>query len=253
MLSALVACAVVNVASAGASEGIPAFDPMYPRPPYLMTNVDQYIVTVFEADRSAIEGLLPPGIRPAASNTVGVTHYIARQGSGIIPYEGTSVWVEVDGFDAPGGAKARWVLYGLYSPDRAVSAFREVHGFPLRYGATKVELNGKRWRGAALRDGKEVIVSEMSVKGEAPTAASGVAHYPVLRDDTTTSSGTAIAPALWVNRVPWSGQIHMAEPVSLRFNLPDEHPLRKLEPKKLLYAFHCKDLSFAIGYPMPLK
>lgn len=75
--------------------GTPSFDPLYPKPPYLQTNVDEYVVTVYEADRDAIQALLPAGIRPAVSDTVGISHYVVRQGAGLAPYEASYIFAEV--------------------------------------------------------------------------------------------------------------------------------------------------------------
>ena len=127
--------------------GTPPFDPLYPKPPYLQTNVDEYMVTVFEADRDAIQALLPANIRPAASNTVGISHYVVREGAGLAPYEASYIFAEVEGFDDPAGGKGRWFLYGLYSPDRAVAALREVLGFSPRQSSTRFSTPKiGRWR-----------------------------------------------------------------------------------------------------------
>jgi hypothetical protein len=225
----------------------PSFDPLYANPPWLQTNVDEYMVTVFEADRAAIQALLPPGIRPAASNTVGLSHYIVREGAGLAPYEATYLFAEVEGFDDPSGGKGRWVLWGLYSPDRVVVALRDIMGIAPRVGATKIDTSGRRIRGAGSRDGKVVLASEISLKGDGPAPAGGVLHYPALRVRPTVQ-GALASSELVLSRLPWHAKLQMADPVSVTLDFPAEHPLRKLEPKKLIYAYTGKDVNWMFGH-----
>jgi hypothetical protein len=233
--------------------GTPPFDPLYPKPPYLQTNVDEYMVTVFEADRDAIQALLPPGIHAAASNTVGISHYVVRQGAGLAPYEASYIFAEVDGFDDPAGGKGRWFLYGLYSPDRAVAALREVLGFSSRSGTTKlvesgVVESGKRLRGAGSRDGKELFSTEIQAKGDGPAPLGGVLHYPVLRQLPAVDGTGTSASELVVHHIAWTANVQMADPVSAKLAFPEAHPLSKLQPKKLLYAYFGKDVNFVFGH-----
>lgn len=250
LLSFALACAAVLSAPAGAADtfsAAPAFDPLYPNPPYLQTNVDEYMVIVWEADRAAIEALLPPGIRPAASNAVGMSHYVVKEGAGLAPYEASYVFAEVEGMDDPGGGKARWFLWGLYSPDRAVAALREVMGFAPRLGTTKVTESGKRMRGAGSRDGKEILTSEIQNKGDA-AAVGGTLHYGALRNVPTMMGNATASSEVVMHPISWTAKVTMADPVSVKINLPDNHPLRKLEPKKLLYGYSGRDVNFVFGH-----
>ncbi len=250
LLTFALACAAVlspPVVAADNFSAAPAFDPLYPNPPFLQTNVDEYMVIVWEADRAAIEALLPPGIKPAASNTVGMNHYVVREGAGLAPYEASYVFAEIEGMDDPGGGKARWFLWGLYSPDRAVAALREVMGFAPRLGTTRVTESGKKMRGAGTRDGKEILSSEIMNKGEAAVAG-GTLHYGVLRNMPTMMGNATASSELVMHPISWTGRVTMADPVSVKINLPDAHPLKKLEPKKLLYGYSGKDVNFVFGH-----
>lgn len=230
----------------------PSFDPLYPNPPWLQTNVDEYMVTVFEADRAAIQALLPPGIRPAAGNTVGLSHYIVREGSGLAPYEATYLFAEVEGFDDPSGGKGRWFLWGLYSPDRAVVALRDIMGIGPRLGTTRIDTSGRRIRGSGSRDGKVVLASEITLKGDGPAPVGGVLHYPSLRVRPTALGGLA-GSELVLSRLPWHAKLQMADPVSVTLDFPADHPLKKLEPKKLLYAYTGKDVNWMFGHIQVLE
>jgi hypothetical protein len=236
-----------TAAAAGDFRSAPAIDPLYPNPPFLQTNVDEYMVTVWEADRAAIAAMLPPGIEPAATNTVGMSHYVVREGAGLAPFEATYVFAEVEGFDDPGGGKGRWFLWGLYSPDRAVTALREVFGFGPRLGTTKVAETGKRLRGAGSWNGKEVLASEVVAKADPPVSVGGVLHYPGMRNVPTVLGATASSELL-LHRIAWTAKVQMADPVSVKIDLPDGHPLRKLAPKKLLYAYYGKDVNWVFGH-----
>lgn len=250
LLAILFACASALSPPASAADGFsaaPAFDPLYPSPPYLQTNVDEYMVIVWEADRAAIEALLPPGVRPAATNTVGMSHYVVREGAGLAPYEATYVFAEVEGMDDPGGGKARWFLWGLYSPDRAVAALREVMGFAPRLGTTRVTESGRKMRGAGSRDGKEILVSEILNKGDAATVG-GTLHYPALRNVPTMMGNATASSDLVLHPISWTARVTMADPVSVKLNLADNHPLKRLEPKKLLYGYSGKDVNFVFGH-----
>lgn len=160
-----------------------------------------------------IEALLPPGVKPAATNTVGLSHYVVREGAGLAPYEATYLFAEVDGYDDPAGGKARWFLWGLYSPDRAVAALREVIGFAPRLGTTKVMESGKRVRGAGSRDGKEVLSSELNVKSDPAVSAGGILHYPQLRTQPTVL-GAIGSSELVLTRIAWTAKVQMAEPIA---------------------------------------
>jgi hypothetical protein len=226
---------------------LPAFDPLYPRPPYLQLGVDEYFVAVFEADRDALVALLPKGLTPAASNSFGVSHYIVRKGVGLAPFEANYFFVEVDGFDAPDGGKARVPVYGLYSPDRVVTAMREVMGYPMRLGNTKIEAAGKRMKGTALRDGKELWSTEIQLKGD-PIPLSGQLHYLGLRN---APDALGVRPAiheLSLSRLSWSGDLTMADPQSLKLSFPDKHPMGRLTPKKMLYGYSGRNVNWVFGH-----
>ena len=81
-LYALLALGAGAPDAADAGTVCPRFGALYPKPSSLYANVDEYMVSVFEADRVIIEALLPQGMRAAASNTVGVSHYVVRGLSG---------------------------------------------------------------------------------------------------------------------------------------------------------------------------
>jgi hypothetical protein len=61
--------------------------------------------------------------------------------------------------------------------------------------------------------------------------------------------GNATASSeLVMHPVSWTGRVTMADPVSVKINLPDAHPLKKLEPKKLLYGYSGKDVNWVFGH-----
>jgi hypothetical protein len=71
-----------------------------PRPPYLVVG-SEHLIVFFEAEESALKSLLPPGVKPAAGNVVGLNMYRTQQVVGLVPYTASYLWINVDGFDSP--------------------------------------------------------------------------------------------------------------------------------------------------------
>ena len=84
---------LAGIALAGEFTGFPKLSPLYPPPPYLMTEIS-YIRIVFEADEAAIRELLPPGVEPVPEHTAGIGMYVsARRGLAFpLTVPPTSMW-----------------------------------------------------------------------------------------------------------------------------------------------------------------
>jgi len=239
--------ALAGIAFAGEFTGFPKLSPLYPPPPYLMTEVSMVSI-VFEADETAIRELLPPGVEPVPEHTVGISMYVCPQGVGLPPFSATYIPVHVEGFDSPTGSKGYWMVYGFYGPDRVTAALREVFGLPVKLGTTRVERQGDRIRAILTRDGAEMIEATIKLKGESLGKISGIGNFPGIKE-LPSSQGTQTAVSeLIVHRLPWHGEYFPAEPVSLTFKVSDKDPLRKLTPKKLLRASYMSSMTFAFGY-----
>ncbi|MFN0313760.1 MAG: hypothetical protein ACKVQA_01805 [Burkholderiales bacterium] len=223
------------------------FAPPYPQPPYLETNVGEYMVSMFEAERAAIQSLLPPGVQAAPANTVGISHYIIKDATGLspglAPFQATYIFAEVEGRDDPSGGRGRHMLWGLYSQDLALTALADVLGLPMQMGTTGFSESGARICGAGLGEGKQVIVSGISPKGDGPVTLGGMLHYPSVRQ----KAGAISSPELVIQSIAWTAKVQMADLVSVGLHFPEGHPISRLKPKKLLYAYFGRDVNFEFG------
>jgi hypothetical protein len=87
-------------------------------------------------------------------------------GYGLPPYSSSWIGLDVEGFDAPGGGKARWMLAGLYSPAAVAAALAKHFAYPTREGSTRVERDGRRVVAVGTLNGREVIRAELLLKPE---------------------------------------------------------------------------------------
>ncbi len=254
-LYGLLAVGIWTPTAAVAAPSPQRYAPPYPQPPYLETNVGGYMVSLFEADRSTIQSLLPPDVEAAASNTVGVSHYVvgnnpgAEVGSGAVlaPFQATYVFAEVEGRDDPSGGKGRHVLWGLYSQDLVVATLGDILGLPMRVGTTVFTEKGAVLQGSGISEDDQIIVSGIRPKGDGPVTLGGVLHYPSIRHKAVTDAMQTPSPELLIQPIAWTASVLMADLVSMKLNFPENHPLKGLEPRKLLYAYYGRDVSFAFG------
>ena len=140
------------------------------------------------------------------------------------------------------------MVYGFYGPDRVTAAMREVFGWPVKLGSTRVERQGDRIRAILTRDGVEMIEATIQLKGESLGKISRVSNFPILKELPSAHGTQTAVSELIVHRLPLHGEYLPAEPVSLTFKVSDKDPLKKLTPKKLLRAFHFPSLTLAFGY-----
>lgn len=246
-LYALLAVGVWTPAAAEADSPRVRLKPPSPQPPYLETTVSEYMVSLFETDRSVIESLLPPGLNPAPTNTVGVSHFVLGAADGprvaLAPYEATFIFAEIEGRDDPSGNKGRHVLWGLYSEDLEVAALADVLGLPMRVGTTAIRETEGEWIAAGNSGGEPMIVSGISPKGNGPITLGGVLHYPSLRYKSIPGDGVELD----IQPISWTASVQIADLVSMKLNFPVGHPLERLEPRRLLYSYFGQDLNFEFG------
>jgi hypothetical protein len=215
-----------------------------PRPPYLIS-LTELLTIVFEADESALKSLLPPGIKPAAGNVVGLNMYRAEQAVGLAPYTATYLWVNVDGFDSPDGTKGRWMAQGWYGPEPVPTVLKNQMGFPVQLGVTRLERDRNRVHAVLSSDGVDLLDATITLKEGNPIAASGILNYPALARNI---SAPAVQPAMSdivVNRIPFTAESMPATPVSMDLHFRSTDAAKALQPKKLLDAFYTKGTAVA--------
>lgn len=182
-----------------------------PTAPFQMAATNHVIVGV-AWDESVIARMLPAGIRPVAGAPGAINIFTVDRGFGIARYQPVYFWVDVEGFDSPDGTKGRWMRAGAYGPNDNTSAvLREVHGFPVRNGSTRLERTADGKRATSLVGGKEVVVAEVKSSDECG-AAGGPLCYPTAKRE--------------VNENPFAGGWCNAEPVSVIVVAPAGRRLR---------------------------
>ncbi len=144
------------------------------------------------------------------------------------------------------------MAYGWFGPDRAMSAVREVIGFPAKLGATELKREGNSIRASLTRDGVELIKATIAPK-ESLGIRGGMLHYPTMKEPPAAHGTQTLVSQLILNPPAFIGEIFPAEPVSIEFKVPDKDPLKKLEPKRLLQALYMKNVSFVLGYTDVVK
>jgi acetoacetate decarboxylase len=243
---ALIALTMGTIAHGAEFSGFPKLSPLYPRPPYLIVGTDHLIV-LYEADENAIRELMPPGVE-IADNILGLNMYTAKDLVGAGPYTSTYIWANVKGFDSSDGTPGRVMAYGWYGPNDSVPALpREVMGFPVKLGVTRLDRDGAGIRALLNRNGKDLVEARIAVKGDA-APANGLLTYPILRQVPAARATQTALSELVVHRITYRGEVAPAEPISVEFMVGDKDPLAKLRPKKLVGAFHFKGEAIALGY-----
>lgn len=230
----------------------PKLAPLYPSPPYLATQTE-HLSIVFEADEAVVRELLPAGVQPAKGNTALLNMYTVRDSVGLGSYSVAYISYDVEGFDSPTGMKGRWMVQGWYGPDQATAAFREMFGYPVVLGTTRVERQGERVRAVLTRHGAELIEAQIRLTGKSFGQITGVTDYPSLRQVARSQSGEIASSEIVSRLIPWAGELLEAEPVSITLKVPDKDPLKKLAPKKLLGAWMFKGTAISIGHATAVK
>jgi len=115
-----------------------------PPPPYLVTRSEGLVIGV-AYDESRVKSVAPAGVPVAPGATGTIIMYTAREGYGLPPYSSSWMGLDLEGLDAPGGTKGRWMVSGLYGPRPVATALAEYFNYPTREGSTRVETGG--WTG----------------------------------------------------------------------------------------------------------
>jgi hypothetical protein len=215
------------------------------QPPYLVSE-SEHVMVLFEADENALKSVLPPGVKPAAGNVVGLNMYRAKQVVGLVPYNSTYLWINVDGFDSPDGTKGRWMAQGWYGPEPVPTVFKSQAGFPVQLGETSYERDGNRIHTVLRVDGVNLVEAAIELKQGSPTAASGVLNYPVSSRNLATL-GNHAASDIVVNRIPFTGEVSPASPGTVQFHFRTSDAAKVLQPKRLLDALYFKGTAFVLG------
>jgi hypothetical protein len=216
-------------------------------PPYLITSAEHLII-LFEADESAITSILPPGLKPAEGNIVGLNMYHAQHAVGLVPYTASYLWVNLAGFDSSDGTKGRWMVEGWYAPEPVPTVFKNQLGIPVQLGITRFERSGNRLHAILNSGNVDLIDAAIEVKDTNPISSNTVLKYPAWRKNVPAAASREPASDIVVNRIPITGELTPASVVSLEFHLQSSDAAKVLQPKRLLDAMYFKSTAFGIGF-----
>ncbi len=206
--------------------GMPLGAQEIPSPPYYVGKSEAVVIGI-AYDESRVAPMAPPGIQMAPGATGVVIMYKAEDSYGLPPYSSSFIGLDVDGFDAPGGGKARWMLTGLYSPVTVNEALAKYFYYPVREGSTRVERDGRRVVAVGSVGGQEIIRTELVLKAEPCQRGSGMVH------EVTRKSG---AETLQLIKIPHAGEWCPAESVTVEISAPTDDPFGQLSPVKVLWG-----------------
>ena len=189
--------------------------------------------------------VLPPGLK-LAGNTVGLNMYRADV-LGLVPLSGSYLFINIDGLDDADGTKGRWMAQGWYGPEPVPTAFRTQLGYPVELGVTRLEHEGNRIHAILNRGGDTLIDATIALKEGGPKPVGAFLNYPVSRQNLSAAAASSAKSNFAVNRIPFSGELTAASPVSLEFHFGNSDAVKALQPKRLLDAFSVKGSGFLRG------
>jgi|SRR6266404_221469 len=206
--------------------GTPAGAQEIPSPPYYISR-GEYVVIGIAYDESRIKRVAPAGVQMAPGATGVIIMYTASESYGLPPYSSSWMGLEVEGFDVPGGGKARWMLTGLYSPGTVATALAKDFNYPTREGSTRLERDGRRVVAVGTMGGKEIIRAELVLKAEPCQRVSGMIH------EVTRKAGSDTIQLIKIPNVgDWCG----AESTKVEISAPAGDPFGQLNPVKVLWG-----------------
>jgi hypothetical protein len=206
--------------------GTPVGAQEIPAPPYYISR-GEYVVIGIAYDESRIKKVVPAGVQMAPGATGVIVMYTAGESYGLPPYSSSWMGLEVEGFDVPGGGKARWMLTGLYSPGNVSTAVGKYFDYPTREGSTRLERDGRRVLAVGTIGGKEIIRAELMLKAEPCQRISGMIH------EVTKKPGSE---AIQLIKIPNVGDWCNAESTKVEISAPANDPFGQLNPVKVLWG-----------------
>ncbi len=203
--------------------------------PQLVTNAWMLIIG-FEADPEAIKELLPEGLEPHPNNRVVLNMYTVPDGaetSGFGNYTLTYVTVEVKDQDSytmgqPAGFPGRYFSYYFNSSPK-MRKFTKAAGIPATPGFTTTTVKDGKLTATLEVDGKRFITSTADVGEDFAGVVGGHLNYFGLLAGADTQQVVKYP-------IPWIGYPVKTENATVDFQMSEDHPLYKLNPKKVDWA-----------------
>jgi hypothetical protein len=206
--------------------GMPAAAQEIPAPPYYISR-GEYVVIGIAYDEARVKKMVPAGVQMVPGATGVIIMYTAGESYGLPAYSSSWLGLDVEGFDPPGGGKARWMLTGLYSPGSVAAALAKYFNYPTREGSTRLERDGRRVVIVGSMGGQEIIRAELVLKAEPCQRVSGMIH------EVTRKPGS---DAMQLIKIPNVGDWCAAESTKVEISAPSGDPFGQLNPVKVLWG-----------------
>lgn len=207
-----------------------------PETPQLIREA-RMLITGYEADRAALEEILPPGLTPHANNTVQMNMYEIEpdQSSGFGGFSLTYLTVEIEGHDslAADGNMAipgRYFAYYWNSSPRVISYAREGAGIPAMPGVRSTTSDGNKLTSTLSVDGSPVIEIQANVTDTHVGNLGGHLNYYSHRQIPEPFGGYAALSQLIELPLPFTVKLFDASVDDIQFTFPEGHPAARLAP-----------------------
>ncbi|VFA81378.1 acetoacetate decarboxylase [Gordonia paraffinivorans] len=207
-----------------------------PEAPQLIRDARMVIVG-YQADRQALQEILPAGLVPHENNTVQMNMYDieADQSSGFGGFSLTYLTVEIDGHDsyAADGAMTipgRYFAYYWNSSQRVISYAREAAGIPAMLGTRTAEQTGSTLTSTLSIDNSPAISVSASVTENNVGNLGGHLNYYSHRQIPEPFGGHAALSQLIELPLPFTVKLFDASVDDITFSFPDGHPAARLAP-----------------------
>ncbi len=237
--------AVCSFAYMGVVRTASAEDIKLPPAPQLVT--DAWMLYVgFEADPAAIKAILPPGLEPNPSNMVIMNMYTVpdpSQTSGFGAYTLTYITVQLKDQDSyimgsATGEPGRYFTF-YFNSSELMREFTKRVGIPAETGITTHTIENGKLKSMLHVGGKPFIIATADVGGELQPAVGGQLNYFGLRE--SEMNGKKMTQIMKYP-IPFVARTVKTENGKLQFtnNIPKDHPLNRLKPKKVVWASYMK-------------
>ena len=211
-----------------------------PPAPQLIKNA-RMIIIGYEAERAALEAVLPPGLTPHESNLVQMNMYEhdASLNSGFGTFSLTYLTVEIEGHDSLAGdgtvpIPGRFFAYYWNSSPRMIAYAREAAGIPALHGVRSSAVESGTLTSTLAVDGADVITAKASVTDNPVGTLGGHLNYYTHRQFPRPEGGRAAVSELLELPLPFVADLFEATVDDIAFSFPEGHPAAALAPVKPL-------------------
>jgi hypothetical protein len=195
-------------------------------PPYYISRQEGVAIGI-AFDEARIKKVAPSGVQMAPGATGIIIMYTAGELYGLPPFTSSWIGLDVEGFDAPSGGKAQWMLTGLYGPGTVAAALAKYFNYPTREGSTRVEREARRVVVVGTMGGQEMIRADLVLKAEPCQRVASLGHEVTRKPGTDT---------IQLIKIPYVSTWCPAESTNVEIRAPASDPLGQLSPVKAVWG-----------------